>query len=186
MKKSLISLTCLLFSLVLVLSGCSSDEGAPDGYQNVATDKESFYFYVPTTWVSNTSGGTASAYYSSDDYSNVSFTCMVIEPGVTDTLETYKATALKEFAEVLPAFKEVASEPKLDENGMEIAPPTIDGRETLIFEYECTLGEDNYKYKQAVTMKDDFFYIFTYTSLADNYDKHLEEIDKIIGYIKFK
>ena len=91
MKRSLISLICLMASLVLVLSGCSAD-GAPDGYKNVANENDAFYFYVPTTWVSNTSGGTASAYYSSDDFSNVSFTCMVIDPGVTDTLETYKET----------------------------------------------------------------------------------------------
>lgn len=184
MKRSLITLICLLTSL-LILSGCSND-GTPDGYKNVATDNESFYFYVPTTWVSNTPGGTASAYYSSDDYSNVSFTCMVIEPGVMDTLETYKSVSLEEFASVLPNFKEFASEPKLDENGMEIAPPSIDGRETLVFEYECTLGEDHYKYMQAVTMKDDFFYIFTYTSLAENYDTHLDEINQIVEYIRFK
>lgn len=185
MKKSLISLLSLIFALTLFLTGCSKD-GAPDGYKNVATDNESFYFYVPTTWVSNTSGGTASAYYSSDDYSNVSFTCMVIDPGVTDTLETYHSTALKELGEVLPQFKEIASEPKLDENGVEIASPTIADKETLIFEYECTLGSDNYKYMQAVTMKDDFFYIFTYTSLAENYDKHTSEIESIISNIRFK
>jgi hypothetical protein len=39
---------------------------------------------------------------------------------------------------------------------------------------------------QAVTMKDDFYYIFTYTSLAENYDKHLEEVNSIISYITFK
>jgi len=185
MKRSFISLICLLTSLILVLSGCS-DDGAPDGYKNVATDNESFYFYVPTAWVSNTSGGTASAYYSSDDFSNVSFTCMVIDPGVTDTLETYHSTALSELGEVLPQFKEIISEPKLDENGVEIAPPTIADKETLVFEYECTLGSDNYKYMQAVTMKDDFFYIFTYTSLANNYDKHLDEVNSIISNIRFK
>ncbi len=185
MKRSLITLICLLTSLVLILSGCSND-GTPDGYKNVATENESFYFYVPTAWVSNAPGGTASAYYSSDDYSNVSFTCMVIEPGVMDTLETYKSVSLEEFSAVLPEFNEIVSEPELDENGTEIAPPMIDGRETLVFEYECTLGEDNYKYMQAVTMKDDFFYIFTYTSLADNYDKHTAEIEEIISYIKFK
>ena len=185
MKRSLISLICLMASLVLILSGCSKD-GAPDGYQNVANENDAFYFYVPTTWVSNTSGGTASAYYSSDDYSNVSFTCMVIDPGKTDTLETYKTTALEEFAAVLPNFNEVAREEKLDENGIAIPDPIIEDRETLVFEYECTLGEDNYKYMQAVTMKDDFFYIFTYTSLAENYDKHLAEVDSIISYITFK
>ena len=185
MKRSLISLLCLMASLVLILSGCSGD-GAPDGYKNVANENDAFYFYVPTTWVSNTSGGTASAYYSSDDYSNVSFTCMVIDPGVTDTLETYKTTALKEFSALLPEFKEIAREEKLDENGVKIPDPDIADRETLIFEYECKLGEDHYKYLQAVTMKDNFFYIFTYTSLADNYDKHIAEIEEIISNVKFK
>ena len=185
MKKTLISITCLLFSLLFILSGCSKDS-APEGYKNIANDNDSFYLYVPTAWVSNTSGGTASAYYSSDDFSNVSFTCMIIEPGEMDTLETYKEVALKEFAAVLPAFKEVASEPKLDENGVKIDPPAIEDKETLVFEYECTLGEDNYKYLQAVAMKDDFFYVFTYTALADNYDKHLDDVNQIIEYIKFK
>ncbi|MBO5702543.1 MAG: hypothetical protein J6S71_08895 [Clostridia bacterium] len=185
MKRSLISLICLMASLVLILSGCSKD-GAPDGYKNVANENDAFYFYVPTTWVSNTSGGTASAYYSSDDYSNVSFTCMVIDPGKTDTLETYKTTALEEFAAVLPEFKEIAREEKLDENGVKVPDPVIADKETLVFEYECKLGEDHYKYMQAVTMKDNFFYIFTYTSLADNYDKHTAEIENIISNIKFK
>ena len=185
MKRSLLSLLSLFFALTLVLTGCSKD-GAPDGYKNVANENDAFNFYVPTTWVSNTSGGTASAYYSSDDYSNVSFTCMVIDPGKTDTLETYKSTALEEFAEVLPNFKEIAREEKLDENGVKVPDPTIEDRETLVFEYECTLGENNYKYMQAVTMKDNFFYIFTYTSLADNYDKHTAQIEEIISYIKFK
>ena len=56
MKKSLISLISLFFALTLVLTGCSKD-GAPDGYKNVANENDAFYFYVPTTWVSNTSGG---------------------------------------------------------------------------------------------------------------------------------
>jgi methylenetetrahydrofolate--tRNA-(uracil-5-)-methyltransferase len=68
----------------------------------------------------------------------------------------------------------------------EVAPLTIAGRETITFEYECTLSGQTYKYMQAVTMKDDFYYIFTYTSLAENYDKHLEEVNSIISYITFK
>ena len=55
-----------------------------------------------------------------------------------------------------------------------------------IFEYECKLGDDHYRYLQAVTMKDSFFYIFTYTSLAENFDKHADAIDSIISNIKFK
>ena len=103
-----------------------------------------------------------------------------------NTLETYKTTALEEFTAILPEFKEIAREEKLDENGVKIPDPVIADKETLVFEYECKLGEDHYKYMQAVTMKDDFFYIFTYTSLANNYDKHVSEIEDIISNIKFK
>lgn len=189
MKKSLFTLICLLTSLLLILSGCSESE-APDGYQNVASDRESFYFYVPTTWVSNTSGGTASAYYSSDDYSNVSFTCMVIEPGEMDDLEEYKTITLTELEALLPDFKTFdtvkVTVDTSEEDNVSAALLSIDGRETITFEYECTLSDQTYRYMQAVTMKDDFFYIFTYTSLAENYDAHLEEVNQIIAYIEFK
>lgn len=185
MKRSLSFLICILTCFVLVLSGCSESD-VPDGYQNVATESESFFFYVPKSWVDNTSSGTASAYYSSDDYSNVSFTCMVIDPGEMDDLEEYKAISIEELGAILPEFKLVEKEAVEDALAEEAAPLTIASRETITFEYECTLGGQTYKYMQAVTMKDDFFYIFTYTSLADNYDKHLAEVDTIISYITFK
>jgi hypothetical protein len=185
MKRSLCFLICILTCLTLVLSGCSDSE-VPDGYQNVATEKEAFYFYVPKSWVDNTPSGTASAYYSSDDYSNVSFTCMVIDPGEMDELAEYKDITLTELGAVLPDFKVIEKEVADDAIAEEVAPITIGGRETITFEYECTLSGQTYKYMQAVTMKDDFFYIFTYTSLAENYDKHTNEVNSIISYITFK
>ncbi len=194
MKRSFITLICLLTSLVLVLSGCS-DHATPDGYKNVASEREAFYFYVPTTWVSNTSGGTASAYYSSDDYANVSFTCMVIDPGEMDDLDEYMDITLAELKEVLPEFKtfvtmEVTTPIETAEpSGDTLTPVTmlpIDGRDSILFEYQCTLGGQSYSYMQVVTMKDDFFYIFTYTALTENYDKHLEDVQSIVSYIDFK
>ncbi len=185
MKRSLCFLICILSLLPLVLSGCADSE-IPDGYQNVATDNEAFYFYVPKSWVDNTPSGTASAYYSSDDYSNVSFTCMVIDPGEMDDLEEYKTISIEELGAILPDFKVIEKDSTEDALAEETAPITIAGRETITFEYECTLSGQTYRYMQAVTMKDDFFYIFTYTSLAENYDKHLAEVDSIISYITFK
>ena len=185
MKRSLCFLICILSVLTLVLSGCSDSE-VPDGYQNVATSNEAFYFYVPKSWVDNTPSGIASAYYSSDDYSNVSFTCMVIEPGKMDELEEYKSVSIEELGAILPDFKVIEKDTTEDALADEVAPLTIAGRETVTFEYECTLGGQTYRYMQAVTMKDDFFYIFTYTSLAENFDKHTEEVNSIISYINFK
>ena len=179
MKRSLCFLIDTLTLLTLVLTGCS-DKTAPDGYQNAAGDSEAFYLYVPTTWVLNNSGGTASAYYSSDDYSNVTMTCMVIDPDEMDELEEYKAITLAELESVLPDFKVVETPVDSDIPEEEKAPLTLGGRDAISFEYECTLGGKTYRYMQVVTLKDDFFYLLTYTSLAENYDKHLEAIGGII------
>ncbi|MGM9643234.1 MAG: PsbP-related protein [Eubacteriales bacterium] len=180
MKKT-ISIICLIASLVLVLTACSNNAGAPDGFQNVASERESFYLYVPNGWISNTSGGTASAYYSTDDRSNMSFTCLVIDPDEMDELEEYKAVTIAELGEILSGFSVI--EPSTEEEAAELK---IDGRETIVFEYKCTLSGKTYRYKQAVTMKDDFFYIFTYTALEENYDAHLADVDATISNIKFK
>lgn len=185
MKRSLCFLISILTVLTLVLTGCA-DNAAPEGYQNAAGESEAFYLYVPTTWVLNNSGGTASAYYSSDDYSNVTMTCMVIDPEEMDDLSEYKTITLSELGAILPDFKVI--EPTVPEGTVEedIKPLTLGGRDAISFEYECTLGGKTYRYMQVVTMKDDFFYLLTYTSLAENYDSHLEEVSGIIENVTFK
>ena len=185
MKRSLCFLIATLTLLTLVLTGCS-DKTAPDGYQNAAGDSEAFYLYVHTTWVLNNSGGTASAYYSSDDYSNVSMTCMVIDPGEMDELEEYKTITLAELESVLPDFKVVETPVDSDIPEEDRVPLTLGGRDAISFEYECTLAGETYRYKQVVTLKDDFFYLLTYTSLAENYDKHLEAVAGIVENVTFK
>ncbi len=181
--KKLIAIICLLSALTLAFSGCSGND-APDGFKSVSSDSDSFKFYVPNAWTSNNSGGTASAYYSTSDYSNMSFTCMVIDPEEMDDLTEYYNISVAEFEKVLPEFELIESTPAEGEETEE--PIKIAGLETIIFEYKCKVGDDIYRYKQAVTMKDDFYYIFTYTALESNYDLHLEDVDATIANIKFK
>ena len=199
MKKSLITFTCILSALCILLCGCSKSE-APEGYHNAAGDHEAFYFYVPTTWTLNNTGGTASAYYSSSDMSNVSMTCMVIEPETMDTLEAYKSVSIAELEQILPGFKLIETTEESEETSAETStetsaetntteeekPITIDARETIKFEYECTLSGKTYRYMQVVTLKGEMFYLFTYTSLAENYESHLEDVNGILENIKFK
>ena len=185
MKRSLCLFISLLTVITLVLSGCS-DNTAPDGYQNAAGESEAFYLYVPTTWALNNSGGTASAYYSSDDFSNVSMTCMVIDPDEMDELEEYKTITLAELEAVLPEFKVFETPVDSDIPEEDRAPLTLGGRDAISFEYECTLSGQTYRYMQVVTLKDDFFYLLTYTALAENYDAHLEEVNGIIENVTFK
>ncbi len=180
--KKITAIICLLCALTLIFAGCSGNAEAPEGFKNVAGDSEAFHLYVPNAWTSNNTGGTASAYFSNEDRSNMSFTCLVIEPDEMDDLEEYKAITLAELERVLPEFELIEQAPL--EEGQ--TPLKIAGKDTLIFEYKCKLGEDVYRYKQAVTMKDDFYYIFTYTALEENYEKHLSDVDASIGYVTFK
>jgi hypothetical protein len=113
-------------------------------------------------------------------------TCIVIDPGEMDELEEYKTITLAELESVLPDFKVI--EPTIPEDAVEedIEPLTLGGRDAISFEYECTLAGKTYRYMQVVTLKDDFFYLLTYTSLAENYDAHLEEVNGIIENVTFK
>ena len=212
MKRSFISLTSILCLLCIILCGCS-DSQAPEGYQNAASSNEAFYLYVPQAWTLNNTGGTASAYYSNADTSNVSMTCMIIEPGTMDNLDQYYDITISQLKEVLPDFKTFISTELLEsENsdttstnsdttaettaesttespdavGEVLTTYQIDGRETILFEYECTLGGQTYNYMQVVTMKGDFFYVFTYCALKENYAKHINDVKEIISFISFK
>ncbi len=188
--KKFTAIICLLTALMLALTGCSNTD-APEGFQHAENEHEVFNFFVPNTWIVNNSGGTASAYYSTSDYSNMSFTRLIIDPGSMDDLAEYKAVTVAELGALLKDFVLIESSGSEDtsaETGSdgEKTELKIDGRETIVFEYKCTLSGKTYCYKQAVTMKDDFFYIFTYTALEENYEKHLKDVDATISNIRFK
>ena len=42
------------------------------------------------------------------------------------------------------------------------------------------------RFLQVVAMKDGTVYLFTYTSSAEAYESHLEEVEAILGYLQIK
>ncbi len=102
MKKRFVAILSLIAALTLIFVGCS-DDSAPEGFKNVANENDAFFLYVPTTWVSNTAGGTASAYYSSSDTSNVSMTCMLMSSELM-SLDDYSTKSVESLSAVLPNF----------------------------------------------------------------------------------
>ena len=170
MKKILAVILCALMLLCFV--GCS--ENAPDGMKAASSENEAFYLYIPTTWTVNSSGGTASGYLVTD-YSNVSMTCMLMDEGLT-TLDEYVTYTKAALAEVLKDYEDVG----------EVTKTKLGSRDAVSFEYSAWSGTVNYKWRQVVTLRSDMFYILTYTSTVENFDSHLEEVDKIIENVKFK
>ena len=158
--------------MIMSFVGCSAD--APEGMKAASSENEAFYLYVPTTWTVNSSGGTASAYIVTDN-SNVSMTCMLMDEGLTTT-EAYAAYAKAALASVLKDYEDIG----------ETTETKLGGKPAVSFEYKAKSGETVFKWRQTVTIKSDTFYILTYTSTAEKFDSHLEELDKITENVRFK
>lgn len=176
MKKIIAVLLAISALLsVLVLSGCSvSGVEVPDGMKVVSSENEAFYLFVPISWVSNDSSGTASAYYSDADRSNVSMTCMASDQVMN--IDDYVALCRAELEAVIPNYAPAG----------EIEDAVLGGRNGKSFDYTASIGDVNYKYRQIVVIYNNLFYIFTYTSTPEGFDLHINEVENIISKIRFK
>ena len=125
MKKIIAVLLAISALLsVLVLSGCSvSGVEVPDGMKIVSSENEAFYLFVPISWVSNDSSGTASAYYSDADRSNVSMTCMASDQVMN--IDDYVALCRAELEAVIPNYAPAG----------EIEDAVLGGRNGKSFDY---------------------------------------------------
>ena len=145
---------------------------APDGYQIASNDKYEFRFYVPDTWTVNRRTYNPKAYYSTTDMSNVTITTKVIDDVVTDG------------ASYWASFKE--------QSAYEISNETIDENAKMgkypaySVEYTYTINGVEYMVKQVFLPANGNIYIFTYTSRPRTYEKHLDDVNKMIEMFEFK
>jgi hypothetical protein len=172
MKK--LTLIIIAAALALSLASCG-DKTVPDGMQTASGPNEAFNLYVPKAWAVNNSGGTASAFYSSSDTSNVSMTSMMTE-GAFQTLDDYQNAVEASLAEVLPGYEKIS--------GFDDAE--LAGLPARTFDYSCRLSGVDYRYRQVFCVRSGYFYIFTYTSTAGNFESHLGDVEKILTELTFK
>ena len=161
MKKAAFALLALV--LCLALAACSGDNvEVPKGYKLVSGDDVPYRFYAPTQWSVGTGTGNPMAYYSIDDRSMVIITTYVHEEGL-DTIAGYG-----------------------DYEFIEKSEPTLGGRDALRCVFTATIGEGHYKVMQVITTYKNYFYVLTYTSLPENFDSHLDEVNGMIGVFEFR
>lgn len=157
------------------LASCESDEFAPPaGMISASDEKADFYFYVPDEWTVDYSTAAAGAYYSANDPSSVSVMAWELE---------YSDTSLDEWWSVNQedlnlVFQNVAIE--TEEN------MTINDLYAKKYVYTATLGEYDYKIMQAACIKDATVYLFTYTSVVDNFDSHLDDVAQMLEFLIIK
>lgn len=177
MRKLLlrILLFVVIASFAAALYSCGNDDNsAPAGMVTASDEKADFYLYVPDDWTVDMTTRAAGAYFSESDPSSVSVMAWELEHTDT-TVEEWWDINLEEVKLVFSNVEIVAEE-----------NTTVDDLYAKKYEYTASLGEFNYKIMQVALVKNAEVYVFTYTSIADNYDTHLDDVNQMLEYLTIK
>lgn len=163
-----------VFAVSLTSCGEQDAYAAPAGMVTASDEKADFYLYVPDDWTVDYSTAAAGAYCSASDPSSVSVMAWELEHSDT-SLEDWWAINQEDIAMVFQNF-----ELETEEN------MTINDLYAKKYVYTADLGEYSYKIMQAACIKDATVYLFTYTSMPENYDAHLDEVNEMLEYLIIK
>lgn len=211
-KIKIYCLILVLSALCGVLASCGKDAYVPSGYKSLTEAKIGYKVYVPSEWTDDISTGVVTAYVSEKDRSNISFMAFEIDNTVINASVVTGAaeTADTAYTEADPAANTEAATSgdgkvpeiaTLDEywsyysGELKKTFPDVEyqtaGENTLLskqaakkYVYTATVTGTQYKFMQVVAIKAGTVYLFTYTALPENYDAHLEDVEKILGYIE--
>ena len=173
-----ISLVIVLLLCAAALASCGANTNdpyaPPTGMISATDEKADFCLFVPDEWQIDYSTAAAGAYYSASDPSSVSV--MAWELDYTDTtLDDWWATNVDEITVVFDNFNLESEE--------NITMSEVYGKK---YTYTATLGNFNYKIMQAACLKGSTVYLFTYTSVPENYDRHTEEVAEMLQFFVIK
>lgn len=170
-------LMLILAGMTLSLASCNknNDEfAAPAGFVTASSESADFYFYVPDDWTVDYSTAAAGAYYSSADPSSVSV--MAWELDYTDTtVDEWWELNQSEVESVFTDFNLESTE-----------NITINDLYAKKYTYTATLGSFSYRIMQAACVKNSTVYLFTYTSLPENFDEHTEDVNRMLDFLIIK
>lgn len=143
----------------------------PEGMKLISTDERPYRFFVPESWKVNDRADISAAYFSDTDSSNVSLQFHIIDNDRIDT------TVEEYFAECEKTYKNIYASYAL-ESAEDI---TMDGVAAKKYTYTVVSGGVEYKQMQAIVEKGGAFYVLTYTALAENFESHINDVEKMIA-----
>lgn len=188
MKKILslllaIAVTC---TCMLGLAGCAGGDGdeTPTDMKLVRGGDLGYYFYGPTGWIIANQGDMAVTYVSSINNTSVSFVEAQMPDGYTETAENAEQTEnAEEDAPKVPEYIMNYYAEQVDAlnsqliNSDETVETTLNGEKCLFgnadeayrFVYKFEYNGANRMCMQIYVINDGSFYIFTYSSVEDEY-----------------
>lgn len=150
------------------------DVETPEGMKLVTGNDVAYRFFAPESWLIGKAEAAAQVYASETDRSNVTVMGYSAPDGYSvanyweDTEKYYKDT-LKDYA--------LTGDPTESEMG---------GKKTTVYEYTYSLGGVTYKCRQSICVFGYLIVVMTYTALPENYDAHLDEVEKMQGELAFR
>lgn len=167
MKKKILIIAA---AAALLMTGCSADPNAPTGMKTASGEGADYTLFVPEDWTVDITTGATGAYYSNADTSGVLVTTWDL-PHTDTTLDEWWETNLQEIQSVYQDVQVEGSENIL-----------IDGNHGVKYTWTGTLGAYTYRVLQAATAKNGSVYLFTYTSLPELYESHMEDVDQMLEF----
>lgn len=176
-----IRILALALALLLVLpslSSCSKkgEYDPPTGWQAASDEQADFLLFVPDNWTVDFSTAAAGAYYSASDPSSVSVMAWEL-PNTDTTLDDWWAMNREELEKVFTNFNLESEE------NMTL---TADNLYAKRYVYTAELGGYGYRYMQVAALKGTAVYLFTYCSVEENYESHLEAVEDMLGFLIIK
>ena len=185
MKTTTIArLLCVLLALCMLtgsLVACSGDSEVPDGYQYATCKGEYFRLFVPTQWTVNTESGVSGAYYSLAEGTTVSMAEVHFDvPAYDGEGEEVTATLADFFAAHVADISKMSgykAEKEFD--------ATLGSYKAKDITYTAVKSGETYRFRQVLTKVEGRFYLFTYSSKTDVFDRWLDTVDGILENIMF-
>ncbi len=174
--KRIISVIAAIAMLAMLLTGCAdkTPTDIPSGYQLASSKDCDYLFYVPDTWVIDSQTLYTSAYYSSGDTSSISVTAHGIS-AQGSTVEDWWKGYEKQFNEAFTDYKLVNTE-----------DVKLDGIEGKQFTYTAKIADKQYNFVCTAAVRGLYVYYMLYTSTPEYYENHLDTLNEVVSYFKFK
>ena len=182
---TVVRLLCALLTLCMLagsLLACSKESEIPEGYQYATCKGEYFRLFVPTQWKVNTASGVSGAYYSLSEGTAVSMSEVIFDKPVTDGEGQEVTATLEDFYKAhvaeISGLSGYQSEQEFD--------GTLGGiYRAKDITYTAAKGGEAYRFRQVLTKVENRFYLFTYSSKADTFERWKETVDGILENILF-
>ncbi len=199
--KKMIFATALVMLLTAPFGGCGKqDPNAPDGFKTASNDRVEYSLFVPDSWIVDTDEDSMMLSARADKaiatnismiaYTNDRYEVKKDENGkdispVPEYWNDYK----KDLERIFDLDEEGNTTFKLNEDasGKTRIVGGEDGGKTATgytYVYSGTLGDTPLQYMQVIIYQKETFYLFTYTSIPEYYDRYVEDVEDILSYIR--